>query len=585
MLQHTPYTLPLITVAVLTSIAAYMSWQERPQDGATWFSLVMLAWAPWAVFLLLGVSFVEYEPKLIFISISVIFHVFIAVFWFFFTVAYTGRREHETLPKVVAALLPPIAGVLLVVTPHIHDLVLQNPGLQQGPPATLTYSWGPVFWALAAYSVGIVLWGNYYLLLKFIRSRNIYRKICFFLLVGSTSIVLSGVVSFAGISPFPHLMLVPFTITFSAGLVIASLYSVKFLHLIPVDAVLSRFTSRFGSVVPLARDFVLEEIDNGVVVLDTDDRIVDINSTARQILGSQERIVGRKIQELDRAKQILGDTSDAEPVQEIWIEDHGGDKCYETTVTGIKTDRGGDAGRVILMHDITDRKKREEELDLLKDVMSRFLRHNIRNELNVVNGYAKMIADDVPGYQDELRQIIETTNKVVERSSKTRTIESVLENSGDRVTVNVVNYVEDAVQKVRNQYPDAEIHVHAPDEAYAEVIGHTSTAVMNLVENAVEHNDCEAQVEVTVEALDDWVEIRVEDDGPGIPEHEIEVLREKEETSLRHGSGFGLWLINWIAEKSGGELRFDVENGTTATLRLRKASQQTSQEPDLKTHA
>lgn len=587
MWQLTPYTLPLLFVSIITTAAAYMVWQKRPEPGTTWFSLVILSFAPWSLILAIGVSITTYEPKLLLISTSTMFPIIAAPCWFFFSLTYTGRHEQVTPTRAIAIFTVPALTIPLALTPGIHDLILANPGLDtSGPIRSLTYQWGPVFWVIQIYTLSLLTTGIYYLTLKVLRTRNIYRKISFFLVVGGLTIAAANLFSLTELNPFPHLMLIPLTITLSAIVIIATIYSMKFAHIIPVDSFLSRFGNRFGSVVPLARDFVIEEIENGVIILDENDRIVDINSTAKQILGDKSRVVGRKFQEVENTERILGSLENESGI-ENWVETPEGERCYETTVTPVTDDRGNNAGRVVLIHDITDRKEREEELDLLKDVMSRFLRHNIRNELNVVNGYAKMIADNVSGYDEEFERIIQTTNKVLERSAKTRTIENVLDNTGNRIEINVMNYVEKAVENVDARYPEAKITLHSPEEAYAKVIGHTATAVENLIENAIEHNDSKSPVvHIEVEITDEWIKIHVKDNGPGIPESEIEVLEEKEETSLRHGSGFGLWLINWITEKSGGELVFDVEDtGTTATMKLEKASQKPNKKQEIKTKA
>lgn len=573
MWQLTPYTAPLLLVSVLTTAAAYMSWNKRPKEGATWFSVMIFSFGLWSLALAIVVSSTVLAVKQFFLSASILFPLVAAPSWFFFSLNYTGRRYLITPARALAILSLPVIVAPLFLTPNLHELVVTDPALtSSGGHAELTYTWGPVFWVIQVYALSLLVGGIYYLALKFKRSRNIYRKISFFLVLGGTSILAANVVSLSGISPFKHLMLVPFTISLSAVLTIAVVYSIRFAHLVPLDSLLSRFGGRFGSVVPLARDFVIEEIENGVIVLDEDDRIVDINSTAKQVVGHGERVVGKKIEEASGAERVLGDSLERGS-QENWVETPEGERCYETTVTPLTYGGGNTAGKVILIHDITDRKEREEELDLLKDVMSRFLRHNIRNELNVVNGYAKMIADEVPDHQEELSQIIETTNKVVERSAKTRTIENVLDNTGREVDIDIVRYARKSVEKMERNYPEAEINLHAPEEAWVTVIGHSAKALENLIENGIEHNDSETpKVDVYVEIQDDAVAVRVRDNGPGIPKHEVGVLEEKKETSLKHGSGFGLWLINWITEKSGGELSFEVDDGgTTATLRLRKA--------------
>ena len=69
--------------------------------------------------------------------------------------------------------------------------------------------------------------------------------------------------------------------------------------------------------------------------------------------------------------------------------------------------------------------------------------------------------------------------------------------------------------------------------------------------------------------------VRVADDGPSIPETEIDVLREDVETSSTfHGTGVGLWVMQWCVESLGGELSFEENEprGNVVSIALPKAA-------------
>jgi signal transduction histidine kinase len=72
-----------------------------------------------------------------------------------------------------------------------------------------------------------------------------------------------------------------------------------------------------------------------------------------------------------------------------------------------------------------------------------------------------------------------------------------------------------------------------------------------------------------VESDDGWVVLSVEDDGPGLDEMEANVISKGKEHALEHGSGLGLWLVNWIATRYGGSFQVESDDGgTRATVRL-----------------
>ena len=91
--------------------------------------------------------------------------------------------------------------------------------------------------------------------------------------------------------------------------------------------------------------------------------------------------------------------------------------------------------------------------------------------------------------------------------------------------------------------------------------------------NAAEHNDSSVAVTVSVRDVGNRVEIRVEDDGAGILPGEVAFVESGRETALDHGSGLGLWFVNWVVTWYGGSFQIGpVERpgrpGTAATLRL-----------------
>ncbi|WP_115864876.1 response regulator [Halorussus litoreus] len=209
-------------------------------------------------------------------------------------------------------------------------------------------------------------------------------------------------------------------------------------------------------------------------------------------------------------------------------------------------------------------------------VFNRILRHNLRNDLNVVIGRAENVIEEFPPAGREAEVIKQKASDLIEISEKAREVGKTLD-GGPRATaqIDVVDCVERTCSEFRQSCSDAEILIDTPDSATVYADKTLGAAISEVVENAVEHND-DPTVRVGVSTSDDgeWVDVTVLDDGPGIPETEREVLAEGEETSLQHGSGLGLWLTNWIVGKFGGQVSFDDyrTDGSAVTIRLRRAT-------------
>ncbi|WP_336002581.1 sensor histidine kinase [Halorientalis halophila] len=205
----------------------------------------------------------------------------------------------------------------------------------------------------------------------------------------------------------------------------------------------------------------------------------------------------------------------------------------------------------------TERAREEsEQLAAGLSVINRVLRHDLRNHATVLEGQAELLENADP---EEAAVIHHHVDRIVELAEQARQMEAVLR-SDDRTVLDAVAVVERVTDDQFDRYPDAAISVESPAEAPVSVATMFDVAVENLVENAVVHNDgTDPTVDVSVTAGDDCVSVAVSDDGPGIPDHELEVRDLPHESALEHSNGLGLWLVDWVVERSDGEL--DIETG------------------------
>ena len=139
--------------------------------------------------------------------------------------------------------------------------------------------------------------------------------------------------------------------------------------------------------------------------------------------------------------------------------------------------------------------------------------------------------------------------------------------------VDVSRLVDDIVSEVQASYPALTVTTSVPSAATALVSPEAlETVLFNPVDNAAEHNDSEEPL-VVVSADDseaDTLRIAVSDNGPGIPDHELAVLAAGEEDKLEHGSGLGLWAVNWGITQMGGTFSAsdNEPRGTTVTVSI-----------------
>jgi signal transduction histidine kinase len=248
--------------------------------------------------------------------------------------------------------------------------------------------------------------------------------------------------------------------------------------------------------------------------------------------------------------------------------------------------------------DVTDEYRRERQLT----VMDNLLRHTIRNDMNIVDGTAERIADRVKGavgpaatategsdgcdsdadptdvdvaeLAADLIDHAETVRRVADdlltTAEKQRGVIDLLRQHATPQALRVAPLVESAVADAVDDLSDspASVSVSCPDDVRAFTHPELDYAVAELIENAIEHAEAAPRVEIEVTAPADRVEIAVRDNAPPIPPAERNPITDRwKMDDLRHTGGMGLWLVYWIADRSGGDLAFDAgADGNEVTI-------------------
>jgi PAS domain S-box-containing protein len=318
-----------------------------------------------------------------------------------------------------------------------------------------------------------------------------------------------------------------------------------------------------------------------IYTLDAEGRFVDANEALAELTGYPvERLVGSHVslvmdgEDIDRAEAaIAGFVSGDGPTDaslEIGIERVDGEvrRCLVNIALLPFDDEF--RGTVGVVRDITDRHRRTQRLE----VMDRVLRHNLRNEMNVVRGRAEALRGAVPEEGlDHVDEVVRSANALLSLSEGARRFHEAFHEADDRGVLDLATEAGGAVESVAGQHPNATVETDLPDAAPVRAHRAVRIAVEELVENAVVHSDDpDPTVRVSVSPGEARTDLVVADDGPGIPPTERRTIEGDVESALEHASGLGLWLVSWIVDSSGGEVDCEVsESGTVVRVRLRNA--------------
>lgn len=549
-------------VAVATAGAAL---QHRDKPAGIPVVSIALAGAGWAF----GAGFqpltTDRELSFAFEMLQYFMADLVALSWLYIAVEYADRSWFQQRHVVAVPVSVVLVSAIASVTNPLHGLVL-DPATTVDPGGTITAVQGPLYWPKIAWDYCIILVGIAILVVEVRKRTGTYR-------IQALAVLASGIIpSIAAAVAAVELLGIPGFTPSTVGISISG-----------VILLWALFYADFLEVAPVARRTLVENMADAVIALDTDGRVIDSNSRARTLLDINENPVGKRGKEVfaDYPELVSEFETELSAETDVAVTQNGEVRYYHLNISPVYTDGTGTLvgnadrqllGRSIVLRDITERRRREEDLDLLKQVFARTLRHNIRNELMVVQGRTEVIRarTDDGEHDQEFEEILTKTDDLVQMSQKARSIEELVDAPRTRQVLDLSTVLRSALRSIGDSYPDATISVSLPEECSVRAHQRLAMAIENLVENGVEHApDPPGSVTIDATKNGSTVSLVIEDEGPGIPESELDVIEAATETDLEHGSGLGLWIVKWVVDRSEGYIDFEnTGSGCRVTLEL-----------------
>jgi diguanylate cyclase (GGDEF)-like protein/PAS domain S-box-containing protein len=362
----------LILNAVAALLIAVLLRRRLPTPGHNAMIWMLIGLAVWAFCYAMVTVLPTLEAKRFWLKMENIGILTVPVFWFFFTVQYT--RLDKWLNKFTGAsfFIIPFVSLILLFSEKWFHLYYSSiyPISESGGP--LVIERGPWYLIALVHSYVLNLAGMGLLIRQFIQYRNIYRE-QMMVLVGAVLIPFVTNIFYQlapGILPSLSVPvdLTPISFTVTAFLLSAGVFGMRLFDLIPI-----------------ARHTVLENIPEMVVVVDAHDRVLDANKTAQKWLGKTlDEIVGEDpIKVFHGWPQLINRFLTAnETHEEIQIP---GDppRTLDLTVSAIYDRFNVLDGRIIVAHDVTERKWLENDLIYANEALTRQLQEikKLRAEL------------------------------------------------------------------------------------------------------------------------------------------------------------------------------------------------------------
>lgn len=339
------YATLLFVTAIIALVTAGVGWQRRNYARASLpFALMMLAVALYALVAGMETAVVTIEHKLFWSTLEYVGSGSVAVLFLVFVFTFANRYQWITLRTVLLLLVVPTLNLLLVATNAQHRLVWVDVYPLAPGSNLMVYEHGVGFFWIVTTIYLYVLFGIGVLVHLLISSPVIYRRQVWLILIGASAPLLAAGIYALGLSP-PGLNLAPMSFVVSGVIYLAGLAQVGGLSLLPV-----------------AHDAVFERMRDGVVVVDRNERIADINPAARQLLdiAADQPLVGTPVAQLLASYQQRPTNSATATTTELYTA--GSTRIIEMQVSLLQTARNQPSGRLLVLRDVTLRRAYEDEL-------------------------------------------------------------------------------------------------------------------------------------------------------------------------------------------------------------------------------
>jgi PAS domain S-box-containing protein len=565
--QITSFASTFFLSAALILGVLFVAFRHFNVRGAQYFIFLALSVEVWTLFTGLEYAVVEPWGKILFGKFEYLGSATIGPTWLMFALSYNRKEKWLTRPNIISLLVIPVITVILAFTNEIHGLLWPKITLSSNVPgANLIYEHGPAYWLIFIFAYINLAIGTFIIIDSALRARDVYRWQMIGLTVSAIIPWVGNAIYLSNLSPIPGFDLTPLGLTLSAIIISFSIFYLGLFDLVPV-----------------ARDQLVESLMDGVLILDTNDRVADINPSARELFGiGNKRIIG---QTMGDSAQLWADLArqfrDVESAQtEIHINS-GAVSDIELRISPLSDEQGNLMGRLFIARDISKRKN----LERLRDDLIRAMVHDLRNPLGSISLSMDLLrlelastltAEQLNTFETgehSVQQIIKLVNSILDINR--------LESGEMPLKREQVSLQKIAAEALKTQVLIARkkrvvLQENIPPNLPALMIDEElmRRVFQNLLDNAVKFSLDDGLVEIGAEynLTEREVIVSVRDNGPGVQDDVKNRLFEKFATGnvQSRGSGLGLAFCRLVVEAHGGRIWLDdeVKTGTTISLSI-----------------
>lgn len=376
-----PYTGALVGTAVVSATVGVFVWRRGNVSPNRVFPLLMFAMSWWSLAYGLEMASTDPAGMRFWLRIEYLGIAATPVLWLLFAAQYAGKAVWLTHRSVLSAFVVPLITVLLVASNDLHHFYYRSVTVDpsSGLPV-LALTPGPAYWLHVGYSYLCLFGGLLLILSVWMRSAPFYRRQAGVMLIGASIPFAVNIVYLSGVRPFGHLDMTPFAFTVT-GLMVA----------------FGLLRYRLFDLMPLARNTLLENLEDGIAVVDEELRIVEMNPAAQKMFGFKGGApIGRPI------GTVVGD------VPELTELAAAGETCNRQVIlkqeplcvldvrfSPVHRGAGDFLGGMMVLRDVTQAQKAEEALRKGNERLELLL-HSLPQAVLVIDAKQHRIIDVNP---------------------------------------------------------------------------------------------------------------------------------------------------------------------------------------------
>lgn len=556
--HYAPYVWVLMASGIITVILGVYTWRHRAVRGALPFFVSMMIVTLWCWGNALEMANTGLPAKLFWANVQYVAYAFAPVALLVMVGIFTNNEKWFSKRNITFLCIIPILTIMLVWSNELHGLIRQEVFLDEsGIFPVVGKNYGPWFWVHSFYSYLLNLTAILLLIKNLGHKSLLYREQIKMILIGTLFIVLPNLLYILGLSPIDNFDVTPVFIAV-AGCIIAW----------------GLFRYRLFDVTPVAREMIIDSISGAVVVLDEQQRVLELNPAAESLMDLEAaRVLGKRAEEvavlLQETLDILREKDDLNGYLELVKDSH----YYQVNYSSLIDQKGQLMGKLLIIYNITEVRETQQRLmeqqrDLAvfaeRERLARDLHDNIAQILGFINIQAQAMQQELS--KCNLSQVDHGLERISQVAQDAHTdVREYIQNIREDTSIDVdfLNYLQNYLERFATNY-DIKVKLNIDPHFLEQLSPYIRVHLFRIIQEALANVRKHAQtsfVNISGVGNHNRLMLVIEDQGRGFDVRMIPQIK---------GTGFGLKIMEERAQEVGAIFSIESQpnQGTKVTVEL-----------------